>query len=113
MIPVRTGLQGLAALLSRQSFNIVTVAVANTRISQRTYPVCPCSEGLVRPHLCTHELPRVARVGRAEPQAKADGAWTTRAVAYVGFDTSKTKHAAEGGREGEVRYLGEIEAVPA
>ena len=37
-------------------------------------------------------------------------------VAYVGFDTSKTKHAvavAEGGREGEVRYLGEIEASPA
>jgi transposase len=37
-------------------------------------------------------------------------------VAYVGFDTSKTKHAvavAEGGREGEVRYLGEIEAAPA
>src|SRR3954465_15513005 len=37
-------------------------------------------------------------------------------VAYVGFDTSKTKHAvavAEGGREGEVRYLGEIETTPA
>ena len=37
-------------------------------------------------------------------------------VAYVGFDMSKTKHAvavAEGGREGEVRYLGEIEATPA
>ena len=33
-------------------------------------------------------------------------------VAYVGFDTSKTKHAvavAEGGREGEVRYLGGME----
>ena len=39
-----------------------------------------------------------------------------RSVAYVGFDTSKTKHAvavAESGREGEVRYLGEIEATPA
>src|SRR5215216_3556279 len=37
-------------------------------------------------------------------------------VAYVGFDTSKAKHAvavAEGGREGEVRYLGEIETAPA
>jgi transposase len=37
-------------------------------------------------------------------------------VAYVGFDTSKAKHAvavAEGGREGEVRYFGEIEASPA
>ena len=37
-------------------------------------------------------------------------------VAYVGFDTSKTKHAvavAESGREGEVRYLGEIETTPA
>ena len=39
-----------------------------------------------------------------------------QSVAYIGFDTSKTKHAvavAEGGREGEVRYLGEIEAAPA
>ena len=37
-------------------------------------------------------------------------------VAYVGFDTSKAKHAvavAESGREGEVRYLGEIETTPA
>ena len=37
-------------------------------------------------------------------------------AAYVGFDTSKTKHAvavAEGGRAGEVRYLSEIEAAPA
>src|SRR6476659_1798603 len=37
-------------------------------------------------------------------------------VAYVGFDASKTKHAvavAESGREGEVRYLGEIETTPA
>jgi transposase len=37
-------------------------------------------------------------------------------VAYVGFDPSKAKHAvaiAEGGREGEVRYLGEIETAPA
>src|SRR4051794_2196554 len=39
-----------------------------------------------------------------------------QSVAYVGFDTSKTKHAvavAESGREGEVRYLGEIETTPA
>ncbi|MET0532184.1 MAG: hypothetical protein ABW003_28330 [Microvirga sp.] len=37
-------------------------------------------------------------------------------VAYVGFDTSKTKHAvavAESGREGEVGCLGEIETSPA
>src|SRR4051812_4560779 len=36
-------------------------------------------------------------------------------VAYVGFDTSKTKHAvavAEGGREGEERYRGAREASP-
>ena len=32
--------------------------------------------------------------------------------AFVGFDTSKLRHAvaiAEGGRTGEVRFLGEIE----
>ena len=36
-------------------------------------------------------------------------------VAYVGFDTSKTKHAvavAESGREGEVGCRGEIETSP-
>jgi transposase len=37
-------------------------------------------------------------------------------VFYVGVDVSKAKHAiaiAEGGRNGEVRYFGEIEATPA
>lgn len=37
-------------------------------------------------------------------------------VFSVGVDVSKAKHAiaiAEGGREGEVRYFGEIEATPA
>jgi len=36
--------------------------------------------------------------------------------AYVGFDTAKKGHAvaiAEGGRDGEVRYLGEIDSSPA
>src|SRR5579864_2575621 len=36
--------------------------------------------------------------------------------AFVGFDTAKRKHAlavAEGGRGGEVRYLGEIDGSPA
>ena len=35
---------------------------------------------------------------------------------FVAFDTSKTKHAvalAEGGRDGEIRYLGEIDSTPA
>lgn len=35
---------------------------------------------------------------------------------FVGFDTSKVKHAlavADGGRNGEVRYLGEIDSSPA
>src|SRR4051794_18961427 len=35
---------------------------------------------------------------------------------FVAFDTSKTKHAvavAEGGRDGEIRYLGEIESSQA
>ena len=34
---------------------------------------------------------------------------------FVAFDTSKTKHAvavAESGRDGEIRYLGEIESGP-
>lgn len=37
-------------------------------------------------------------------------------IVYVGVDVAKEKHAvavAEGGRSGEVRYLGEIEATPA
>ncbi|TPI45748.1 IS110 family transposase [Mesorhizobium sp. B2-9-1] len=37
-------------------------------------------------------------------------------VFYVGVDVSKAKHAiaiAEGGREGEVRFFGEIDATPA
>jgi transposase len=36
--------------------------------------------------------------------------------AFVGFDTAKRKHAvavAEGGRDGEIRYLGEIDSSPA
>jgi transposase len=36
--------------------------------------------------------------------------------AFVGFDTAKKKHAvaiADGGRNGEVRYLGEIDSSPA
>jgi len=36
--------------------------------------------------------------------------------AYVGFDTSKTKHAvaiAGGGRDGEVRFLGDVASSPA
>lgn len=36
-------------------------------------------------------------------------------IVYVGVDVAKEKHAvavAEGGRFGEVRYLGEIEATP-
>jgi len=36
--------------------------------------------------------------------------------AFVGFDTKKKKHAvaiADGGRDGEVRYVGEIDSSPA
>ena len=36
--------------------------------------------------------------------------------AFVGIDTAKNKHAlaiADLGREGEVRYLGEIDSAPA
>jgi len=35
--------------------------------------------------------------------------------AYVGFDTSKTKHAvaiADGGRDGEVRFVGDVASSP-
>lgn len=41
---------------------------------------------------------------------------TEDSVFYVGVDVSKAKHAiaiAESGRNGEVRYFGEIEATPA
>jgi hypothetical protein len=36
--------------------------------------------------------------------------------AFVGFDTAKKKHAvaiADGGRDGEIRYFGEIDGSPA
>ena len=36
--------------------------------------------------------------------------------AFVGFDTAKKRHAvavAAGGRDGEVRYLGEVDSSPA
>jgi transposase len=36
--------------------------------------------------------------------------------AFIGFDTAKKKHAvaiAEDGRNGEIRYLGEIDSSPA
>src|SRR5215469_11207213 len=36
--------------------------------------------------------------------------------AFVGIDTAKNKHAvaiADAGREGEIRYLGEIDSAPA
>jgi len=36
--------------------------------------------------------------------------------AFVGFDTAKKKHAvavADVGRDGEIRYLGEIDSSPA
>jgi transposase len=36
--------------------------------------------------------------------------------AFVGLDTTKNKHAAavaDAGREGEIRYLGEIDSAPA
>jgi transposase len=36
--------------------------------------------------------------------------------AFVGFDTAKKKHVvaiADVGREGEIRYLGEIDSSPA
>src|SRR3954451_19464389 len=46
-------------------------------------------EGLVRPNLGTHELTRVARVGRAEPHAKEDGPWTT--IARLTSDLTRRK----------------------
>jgi transposase len=36
--------------------------------------------------------------------------------AFIGFDTAKKKHAvaiANGGRDGEIRYFGEIDSAPA
>lgn len=49
-------------------------------------------------------------------QAKEGRARRQDNVFYVGVDVSKAKHAvaiAEGGRHGELRYFGEIEATAA
>src|SRR3954447_10810665 len=52
----------------------------------------------------------------AEPSLKHGGrSMTAYSEVFVAFDTSKTKHAvavAESGRDGEIRYLGEIESGP-
>src|SRR4051812_50119478 len=52
----------------------------------------------------------------AEPSLKHGGRTMTEySEVFVAFDTSKTKHAvavAESGRDGEIRYLGEIESGP-
>ena len=53
--------------------------------------------------------------GCAKPSPKKEGGPCREDhVVYVGVDVAKAKHAiaiAEGGRGGEVRYLGEVEAT--
>lgn len=54
-------------------------------------------------------------MGRAFPQRRGR-AVDEHSEVYVGLDVSKARHAvavADGGRQGEVRYLGEIDADPA
>lgn len=54
-------------------------------------------------------------MGRAFPQRRGR-AVDEHSEVYVGLDVAKVRHAvavAEGGRQGEVRYLGEIDADPA
>jgi transposase len=54
-------------------------------------------------------------MGRAFPQQRGRAVGEHSEV-FVGLDVAKAKHAvaiADGGRQGEVRYLGEIEADPA
>jgi transposase len=56
-------------------------------------------------------------LGLAEPSLMHGGRTLGEySEAFVGFDTSKTKHAvaiADGGRGGEVRFLGDISSSPA
>ena len=57
---------------------------------------------------------RVARAGRAEPHARRADQGKHSEV-FVAFDVAKKKHAvaiAEGGRTGEVRFLGDVENNP-
>jgi transposase len=58
---------------------------------------------------------RVAGIGRAEPQYIEGGPWDKNRLAFVAFDSAKEKHAvaiADDGRDGELRYLGEIDNSP-
>src|ERR1700694_3103928 len=56
-------------------------------------------------------------LGRTEPSLMHGGRTMKQySEAFVGFDTAKKKHAvaiADVGREGEIRYLGEIDSSPA
>src|SRR5690349_8258091 len=57
---------------------------------------------------------RVARVGRAYPHA-GGRAVANYKEAYIGIDAAKVRNAvavADGGRNGEIRYLGEFDASP-
>jgi transposase len=71
--------------------------------------VCPSSVGVARPTLHVRGL-----LGRTEPILTVGGrAVEHHSEAFVGIDVSKTRNAiaiAEGGREGEVRFLGEVDA---
>ena len=51
-------------------------------------------------------------MGRAEPQCIGGRTLGKHRLAFVAFDSAKEKHAvaiADDGRDGEVRYLGEID----
>src|SRR6185437_2132972 len=56
-------------------------------------------------------------LGRTEPSLMRGGRTMEHYTeAFVGIDTAKNKHAlsiADPGRDGEIRYLGEIDSAPA
>lgn len=78
---------------------------------EKTYrkTVCPSLVGVARPTLRARGL-----LGRTEPILTVGGrAMDDNSEAFVGIHVSKTRNAiaiAEGGRDGEVRFQGEVDA---
>ena len=73
---------------------------------------CSRAEPVARPFVQVKA--RVARAGRAEPHARR-ATMGKHSEVFVAFDVAKKKHAvavAEGGRTGEVRFIGDIKNSP-
>src|SRR5258708_14991933 len=74
--------------------------------------VCPS----LKERLTLDITARVTRIGRAEPQTRRASREPAYSRAFVGIDTSKLRNAvavAEDGRDGGVRYLGEVDTTEA